>query len=177
MQLVVHFASPLAELSAPLPHHLYTHGFTIIYLGVLYKFQPHSYFSPLKTVSLHRVHTPTRTRWVAPCLSYYSPRSFGQSNQSKIQCCHNPKQNISSNFHSIWAVRWRWGKMGNLLLGQPTYYSDTQICELKGLNSTCILISLSKIGTQFGQKPWFGTQLESPNFRGTSGGGGLFREI
>ncbi len=47
--------------------------------------------------------------------------SFGQSDQTKIQRCHNPKQNISPNFHSIGTVRW-WGeKMANLLLGQRMF--------------------------------------------------------
>ncbi len=88
---------------------------------VIGEFQPYSYFLPLKTVSQHRVHTWTRTRWVAPCSSYYSPHSFGQSDQPTIQCCHIPKQNISPNFHSIPTVRWRREKMGNLLLGQRMY--------------------------------------------------------
>ncbi len=84
------------------------------------EFQSHSYFSPLKTVPLHVVHSRTRMQWVTPCSSYYSSRSFERSDQPKIHCCHNPKQNISLNFHSIWTIRWRGKKMGNLLLGQPT---------------------------------------------------------
>ncbi len=47
--------------------------------------------------------------------------TLGQSDQSKIQCCHSPKQNISSNFHSIRIVRWQGEKIRNLLLGQPTF--------------------------------------------------------
>ncbi len=85
--------------------------------------QPHAYFSPLKIVSLQGVHMRTRTRWVAPCSSYYSPCLLGRSDQPKIQCCHNPRQNISPNFHSIW-TRWRGEKMGNLRLGQLRYYVE-----------------------------------------------------
>ncbi len=84
-----------------------------IHQSAVCELQPHSYFLPLKTVSQHGV----RTWWVAPCLLYYSPHSFRRSHPQKIQRCHNPKQNISPNFHSIWTVRW-WGeKMGNLRLG------------------------------------------------------------
>ncbi len=89
--------------------------------SAVYEFQPHSYFLLLKTVSLHGVHIRKHMWWVALCSLYYSPRSFGQSHQQKIQCCYNPKQNISTNFHNIRTVRWRRKKMGNLLFGQPIY--------------------------------------------------------
>ncbi len=81
--------------------------------SVICKFQSHSYFLPLKTVSLHGVHTHAM---VVPRSSYYSPRSFGWSDQPKIQCCHNPKQNITPIFIEFRQLYGK-GKNGKLNFG------------------------------------------------------------
>ncbi len=62
-------------------HHFLTICTLMTSLSCACEFQQYSYFLPLKTVSLHKVHTQTRTRSVAPCSLYYSPHSFGWSDQ------------------------------------------------------------------------------------------------
>ncbi len=77
--------------------------------SAVYEFQPHLFFA-LKTVSLYGVYSP---RWV-PCSSLVE-RPTKNSVLPQSQTEYFP------NFHSIQTVEWRGGKMGNLLLGQPTY--------------------------------------------------------
>ncbi len=102
--------------------------------STVFEFQPHVFFAVKNYITAWGAHTRTCTRWVDPCSPCYFARSFGRSDQPKIQCYHYPIQNISLNFHSIRTVRW-WGeKWETYFWDSPRILKNALLKSCAGLN-------------------------------------------